>query len=388
MQCTVKKASFSADLYRSIMKLPVESTLEVSGAVVRDTRAPGGCELQVRGLKILHQASEDWPIAKKYHGPEFLLDRRHLWVRNENMRAVLRLRARFLELCREWFKKQGYTEVQVPVLITAAVEGGASLFEVNYYSKKAYLTQSWQLYAEALVPSLGKIFTIAPAFRAEKSRTRRHLTEFWQLEAEIPWCSLEDIMSVQEDLLSFTLSGLARDSVDELGRIGRKAGELKEAMPPFPRITYDDALKMLLEKKVSIEWGADLGHIQEKALSQEFDKPFFVTHYPKAAKAFYHKIDPSRASVTLSADLLAPKGYGEITGGGVRIDDLASLIHRLKENGLKLEDYEWYADLRKYGSFPHGGFGLGVERVLAWICGLKHIRDAIAFPRLINRVYP
>jgi len=388
IQCTLKKEKVDTRTFQEVEKLPEESAIEVSGEVRKDPRAPRGHEVTISDIRILHKAEEDYPIARKYHGPEFLLDNRHLWLRNEKMQTIMRIRAKLLEAAREWFKENGYTEVQMPTLITAACEGGSTLFEVKYFDMKAYLTQSWQLYAEAVIASLGKIYTIAPSFRAEKSRTRRHLTEYWHLEAEAPWCDLDCTMKVQEGLVSHICRKIALELPEELESLGRDPKTLLRVEPPFEKITYDSAVDILKKDKVEIKWGEDLGWEQERHLALKFEKPFFVTRYPKGAKAFYHKPDPKNPEVTLSADLLAPEGYGEIIGGGQRIHDLQELLERIKEEKLDTKDYQWYVDLRKYGSVPHAGFGLGIERTLAWVCKLKHIRDAIPFPRLINRVYP
>ncbi|MCS7119839.1 MAG: asparagine--tRNA ligase [Nitrososphaerota archaeon] len=388
IQCTVKKDVVGSEKFREIGKLTQESTIEITGMARKDERAPGGYEIQVQDLKIFHLSDEGYPIAKKYHGPEFLLDHRHLWIRSQKMQRILRVRAKFLSAAREWFNDNGYTEFNAPTLITAACEGGSTLFKVEYFGQEAYLSQSWQLYAEAAIASLGKIYTIAPSFRAEKSRTRRHLTEFWHLEVEVPWCDLEGIMKVQEDLLSYIIDSLCNMAAEDLQALGRRTEDLTKMKPPFPRITYDEVVDILRQEGLNFSWGDDLGYVEEKKLTKKFDKPFFVTHFPKSVKAFYHKPDPSRPEVTLSVDLLAPEGYGEITGGGQRIDDLNELLKRIEDERLNSKDYEWYIDLRKYGSVPHSGFGLGVERTIAWICKLTHIRDAIAFPRLINRVYP
>jgi len=388
IQCTVKKGSVEDRVFEETKDLTQESSVEIIGTVKEDKRAPGGYEIRVETLKIFHKSEEGYPIAKKYHGPEFLLDNRHLWIRSQKMQMILRIRAKFLEAAREWFKTNGFTEFHSPTLITAACEGGATLFPVKYFDQEAYLTQSWQLYAEAAIASLGKIYTVAPSFRAEKSRTRRHLTEYWHLEVEAPWCDLNCIMRIQEDLLAHVFDVLCDEMHRELESLGRPSEELMGMKPPFERITYDRAVEMLNEGGVSFQWGDDLTWTHEKILTQRFNKPFFVTHFPKGVKAFYHKPDPERPEVTLSADLLAPEGYGEITGGGQRIDDLEELLRRIKEENLNPEDYKWYIDLRRYGSVPHSGFGLGVERAVAWICKLEHIRDAVAFPRLINRVYP
>ncbi|MEM2914045.1 MAG: asparagine--tRNA ligase [Candidatus Bathyarchaeia archaeon] len=388
IQCTVKKDKVKNEDFELAKNLQQESTLELAGIVREDPRAPGGYEIQVDSIKVVHMADEGFPIAKKFHGPEFLLDNRHLWIRSQKMQRILRIRSKFIESAEQWLRKNGYTEFQAPILITAAVEGGSTLFNVKYFDTDAYLTQSWQLYAEAAIASLGKIYTIAPSFRAERSRTRRHLTEYWHLEVEIPWCDLDGIMKVEEELLTHIVHTLSSEMIKDLEALGRSPEDLLKIDPPFQRITYDEAVDILNKDGVRFQWGDDLGWVEEKHLTLKFNKPFFVTHYPKNVKAFYHKTDPKRPEVTLSADLLAPEGYGEITGGGQRIDDLNELLRRIDEENLDPKDYQWYIDLRKYGSVPHSGFGLGVERTIAWICKLNHIRDAIAFPRLINRVYP
>lgn len=388
VQCTLRKEKVDEKVFSDFLSARVESSVELKGEVRRDPRAPGGWEVQVEKGQVLYPALEDFPIAKQYHGPEFLLDNRHLFVRSDKMRSILKVRARLLSAARAWLDGQGFTEVQVPILTSAAVEGGATLFEVKYFDEKAYLTQSWQLYAEALIAAIGKIYTVSPSFRAEKSRTRRHVTEFWQVEAEAPWCDLDGIMKVEEELLSYIASQLVETCKPELELFERKTTELERLKPPFPRVNYDDAFKMMGGEKSGIKWGDDLGYEQEKILTTKFDRPFFVTHYPRKAKAFYHKPDPRNPEVTLSVDMLAPEGYGEITGGGQRIEDYETLMTRIREEGLDPKSYGWYLDLRKFGSVPHSGFGMGLERVLSWICKLDHIRDATAFPRLINRAYP
>lgn len=388
IQCTLRKGDVDSQVFDLFLSARVESSVQVEGEVKPDPRAPGGREIVVHSGKVDSPALEEFPIAKQFHGPEFLLDQRHLFVRSDKMRAVLKVRAATLSAARSWLDSHDYLEVQVPTLTSAAVEGGATLFEVKYFDEKAYLTQSWQLYAEALIASVGKIYTIAPSFRAEKSRTRRHLTEYWHLEAEAPWCDLECIMEVEEQMLSHIVELLLERASSELTLFERKQEDLQRVKPPFPRITYDDAFKMIGGEKSGIKWGDDLGYEQEKILTTHFDRPFFVTRYPKKAKAFYHKPDPLNPEVTLSVDLLAPEGYGEITGGGQRIEDYDALVARIKEEGLDPKSYAWYLDLRKFGSVPHSGFGMGLERVVSWVCKLEHIRDAIAFPRLINRIYP
>lgn len=387
LQCTAKRDQLG-EKFTEIETLPLESTLEVEGEVARDPRAPRGYELRIRDLQVLQRSHEDFPIAKKYHGPEFLLDNRHFWIRSRKMQTILRLRAFLIEEARSWLKDHGYLEVQVPTLVSAAVEGGSTLFEVKYFDEKAYLTQSWQLYAEAMIASLGKIYTLAPSFRAEKSRTRRHLTEYWHLELEEPWLDLEGLIRVEEELLLHICHQVASRASDELKEVGRNPDELANLKPHFPTITYDRAVELIRKSDSSFEWGTDLGYNQEKILTKDFSTPFFVTHYPKGVKAFYHMPDPTRPEVTLSVDLLAPEGYGEITGGGQRIHDYDQLMQRINEEHLNPEHYSWYLDLRKYGTTPHSGFGMGIERAVAWICKLKHIRDASAFPRLMNRIRP
>lgn len=387
LQCTAKRDQLG-EKFNEIEVLPLESTVEVEGEVTRDPRAARGYELRIADLQVLHRSNDDFPIAKKYHGPEFLLDNRHFWIRSKKMQTILRVRALLIEEARHWLKDREYLEVQVPTLVSAAVEGGSTLFEVKYFDEKAYLTQSWQLYAEAMIASLGKIYTIAPSFRAEKSRTRRHLTEYWHLELEEPWLDLEGLIKVEEALVLHICHQVAAQASEELKDLGRDSKELASLKAPLPTITYDRAVELIRRSDSTFEWGMDLGYNQEKILTKDFTTPFFVTHYPKGVKAFYHMPDPKRPEVTLSVDLLAPEGYGEITGGGQRIHDYEQLMQRIDEEHLNPEHYSWYLDLRKYGTVPHSGFGMGIERTVAWICKLKHIRDAAAFPRLMNRIRP
>jgi asparaginyl-tRNA synthetase len=388
IQCTLKRDKIDPETFEKLSATPIESTIEVSGEVKKDPRAPRGYEIQGERVTVLFPAQDGYPIAKKYHGPDFLLDYRHLWIRNEKMQATIRLRSRLIEEARRWLMDHGYLEVQVPILVNAAVEGGSTLFPVKYFKQKAYLSQSWQLYAEAMIISVGKIFTLAPSFRAEKSRTRRHLTEYWHLEVEAPWLELEGLMELEEELVTHMCHQIAQRMPEDLKLLGRDPGKLVKIQPPFPRITYDEAVERIQKSMPTLKWGKDLGYEEEKALTQDFESPFFVTRYPKGVKAFYHMPDPQNPKVTLSVDLLAPEGYGEITGGGQRIHVLEQLLARIKEEKLNPDDYKWYTELRRYGTVPHAGFGMGVERTVAWVCGLEHIRDAIAFPRLINRIYP
>ena len=368
-------------------KASIESSVEVRGLVKEDPRAPGGLEVRANDFKIISLA-EPFPITKDA-SREFLLDVRHLWVRSRRMNAILKVRHEVFRCIHEFFTERGFVEVQAPMFITAAVEGGATLFTVDYFGRKdIYLTQSAQFYLEALIYSLERVYTIAPSFRAEKSRTRRHLTEFWHAEAEVAWYRLNDVLKLEEDLISYIVDKVLERRMDELKFLKRRIEALENVKAPFYRLSYDEAIEMLQEKGFEIEWGEDLGADEERALTLEFDKPVFLYGYPEQAKAFYHKNDPSRPEVTLSADLLAPEGYGEIIGGGERIENYDELIDKIRRFGLNPDDYGWYIDLRRYGSVPHAGFGLGVDRLVMWICGLDHIIDAIPFPRTIRRTYP
>jgi asparaginyl-tRNA synthetase len=388
IQSTVRKDKLSEKKFEEIERLPLQSVIEISGEAKKDPRAPGGYEVVADEVKIEHESAEDYPIGKKFHGPEFLLDQRHFWLRNQKMQITLRIKSEVLKFAREWLDKNGYTEFHSPIFTAAACEGGSTLFQVKYFDREVFLTQSWQLYAEAAIASLGKIYTIAPSFRAEKSRTRRHLTEYWHMEVEEPWCDLECIMKTEEELVSFICQKIAEKFPEELKLLGRDPKDLLKVKPPFSRIKYDEAIEILQKEKVKIKWSDDITWENDKLLSNKFDKPFFLSHFPKGIKAFYHKPDPKNPKVTLSVDLMGPEGYGELTGGGQRIHDLDELLKRMKEEKMKTKEYQWYIDLRKYGTVPHSGFGLGVERLVSWVCKLQHIRDAIAFPRMINRVYP
>jgi len=383
----IVQAVFSGEAAAKAREADVEASVIVTGVVRSDSRAPGGKEIVGEAVEVVG-ASKNFPIAKDF-SREFLLDVRHLWVRSRRMQAVLKIRHTVFGALHEYFRRSGYYEVQAPMFITAAVEGGATLFPVKYVDgSTVYLTQSSQFYLEALIYSLEKVYTIAPSFRAEKSRTRRHLTEFWHCEAEVAWAGLEDIMRVEEELVSYVVERVLDSNQDELKLLGRNTEPLERCKPPFYRVSYDEALEILEGKGFKVAWGEDLGADEERALVEEFDKPVFVHRYPEKAKAFYHKNDPARPEVTLSADLLAPEGYGEIIGGGERIERLEELLEKIKRFGLREEDYEWYVDLRRYGTVPHAGFGLGIDRLVMWVAGLDHIVDAVAFPRTIRRVYP
>ncbi len=387
VQVVFEKSSLPEETWPQVKKLTRESSLEVRGVVREDPRAPGGREVLAKTLKV-YGFSPPFPIRGKEE-IEFLLDIRHLWLRSRRMTAIMKIKHTILKALREWLLREGWWEVTPPILTGSAVEGGATLFEVKYFDKKAYLSQSAQLYLEVLIYSLGKVWSLTPSFRAEKSRTRRHLSEYWHLEIEGAWYDMEDTMKVAEEMVAYAVRKVLEERREELEFLGRDIGKLEPALEtPYPRITYDEAIERLKAKGFNIGWGDDLGADEERALTQDFEKPFFVTHFPKHIKAFYMKPDPKRPEVVLGYDLLAPEGYGEIIGGSQREDDYDKLLQRIKEEGLNPKDYEWYLDLRKYGTVPHSGFGLGVERLVMWVAGLDHIRDATPFPRWRGRIYP
>ncbi len=369
-------------------RLPQESSIVVVGKVREDKRAPGGYEIHLLDFRVVDEADPDYPITLKEHGVDFLLDQRHLWIRTPRQRAILTIRARFMAACREFLDRRGFIEVSAPILTPSACEGTTTLFETTYFEDKAYLSQSGQLYMEAAAMALGRVYCFGPTFRAEKSKTRRHLAEFWMVEPEAAYMEFDDLLKLEEGMVSYVVSKVLETCEKELREIGRDPEVLARIVPPFPRITYDEAVKALQEKGHEIAWGDDFGAPQESEISLMWDKPVFVTHYPKAIKAFYMQPDPSRDDVVLGADLLAPEGYGEITGGGQRIHDFDLLMDRIREHKLPVEDYQWYLDLRKYGSVPHSGFGMGIERAVAWICGLEHVRETAPFPRMLTRMRP
>ncbi len=371
-------------------KLNIESSLVLTGVVKKEPRAPGGSEIHVRSIDWYY-VGEAFPInedAAKADS-EYLLDVRHLWVRSRKMWAVLRVRHTVFGAIHEFFRSRGYYEVQGPMFVSAAVEGGATLFPVKYFDREdVYLTQSSQFYLEVLIYALEKVYTVAPSFRAEPSRTRRHLTEFWHAEAEEAWLQFDGLLNLLEDLITHIVNRVLEERQDELKILNRNTKVLENVKPPFYRVSYDEAIGILQSKGLNIKWGDDIGADEERVLTLQFDKPILLHHFPEQVKAFYHRNDPKRPETTLSVDVLAPEGYGEIIGGGERIYDYEELLSKIKRFGLKPEDYDWYLDLRKYGSVPHAGFGLGVDRLVMWICGLDHIRDAVPFPRDIRRVKP
>ncbi|PTM58882.1 asparagine--tRNA ligase [Desmospora activa] len=387
VQGVMLKKLVDTEVWQQAKDLPQESSLYVEGTVRADERAPTGYELDVTGLEVI-QSAEEYPIALKEHGVEFLMDHRHLWIRSPRQRAILRIRAEIIRQIRAWLDGEGFTQVDPPVLTSSSCEGTTNLFHTKYFDEDAYLTQSGQLYMEATAMALGRVYSFGPTFRAEKSKTRRHLIEFWMIEPEMAFVDHVQSLEVQEALLTHVIQSVLQNCADELKTLGRDTTALANVKGPFPRITYDEAVELLKREGFEFEWGEDFGAPHETKIAESFDRPVFITHYPTTIKAFYMKPDPERQEVVLCADLIAPEGYGEIIGGGQRIDDPALLKQRFQEHQLSQDDYAWYLDLRKYGSVPHSGFGLGLERTVAWICGLEHVRETIPFPRMLNRLYP
>ncbi|ESU72049.1 asparaginyl-tRNA synthase [Geobacillus thermopakistaniensis] len=388
IQGVVEKANVSEEVFQRAKTLTQETSLYVTGTVRIDERSPFGYELSVADLQVIQEAV-DYPITPKEHGVEFLMDHRHLWLRSRRQHAIMKIRNEIIRATYEFFNDRGFVKVDAPILTGSAPEGTTELFHTKYFDEDAYLSQSGQLYMEAAAMALGKVFSFGPTFRAEKSKTRRHLIEFWMVEPEMAFYEFEDNLRLQEEYVSYLVQSVLERCRLELGRLGRDVSKLELVKPPFPRLTYDEAIKLLHEKGLTdIEWGDDFGAPHETAIAESFDKPVFITHYPASLKPFYMQPDPNRPDVVLCADLIAPEGYGEIIGGSERIHDYELLKRRLEEHHLPLEAYEWYLDLRKYGSVPHSGFGLGLERTVAWICGVEHVRETIPFPRLLNRLYP
>ncbi len=387
----VVAAKDNAAAFAALKGLPQESSVTVTGKVHADQRAPGGFELQISALEVVHRVRDDdpYPIQLKEHGVDFLLERRHLWMRTPRQAAILRIRAEAIRAAREYMDGQGYTLTDAPIFTPAACEGTTTLFGVEYFDEgTAYLTQSGQLYVEATAMALGKVYCFGPTFRAEKSKTRRHLTEFWMLEPEAAFAHLDDMMALGEGLVSHMVQSAVKNRWRELETLKRDVKKLESVKPPFPRISYDEAIEILKKHGKPARWGDDFGGDEETALSSEFDRPVMVHRYPAAIKAFYMEPDPKRPELALGFDMLASEGYGEIIGGGERVSSYDLLLERLREHGLPEEAFQWYLDLRRYGSVPHAGFGLGLERTVAWICGTEHIREVIPFPRMIHRIYP
>jgi asparaginyl-tRNA synthetase len=388
IQAVMSKAAVGEDLFKAVDHLSQETSIIVTGTARADKRAPSGYEIDVKGVEVIG-ASHDYPITPKEHGVDFLLDRRHLWIRSERQQAILRIRHEIINTVRDFFNNRGFILADTPIFTPAACEGTTTLFPAQYFDDQtAYLTQSGQLYNEANAMALGRVYCFGPTFRAEKSKTRRHLTEFWMVEPEVAYADLNDVMELAEDLVVAVVGRVLEKRRRELTIIERDTSRLEAVQKPFPRISYDDAVKRLQAKGLPIQWGGDFGGPDETTLSEEYDRPVLVHRYPAAIKAFYMKPDPERADLALGVDMLAPEGYGEIIGGGERLADLDLLLQRLKEHNLPQEAFEWYLDLRRYGTVPHGGFGMGIERVVSWICKLDHVRETIPYPRMLYRLYP
>jgi asparaginyl-tRNA synthetase len=391
MQCVAVKSALPEALFEEIKNLTQESSLIVTGKIRAEQRAPGGYEMDVENVEVVQRVpeSDPYPITPKEHGIDFLMDHRHLWLRSRRQHAILRVRHEVIRAVRDYFDSNGFTLIDTPIFTPSACEGTTNLFEVNYFDdEKVYLTQSGQLYNEATAMAFGKVYCFGPTFRAERSKTRRHLTEFWMVEPEMAYADLEEVKRVAEELIVFIVARVLESRSAELKELERDTSKLECIKAPFPRISYDDAVKVLQTKGSEIQWGGDFGGTDETLLSEGYDRPLMVDRYPTAVKAFYMQPDPERPEVAMGVDVLAPEGYGEIIGGGQRIHDLDLLLRRIEEHGLPKEAFDWYIDLRKYGAVPHGGFGMGIERCVAWLCGLEHVRETIAFPRMLYRTKP
>ncbi|WP_448336818.1 asparagine--tRNA ligase [Chloroflexus aurantiacus] len=394
IQCVTFKKNVSEETFATAQSLTQESSCRITGSVRADERAPGGYELDVESIELIGP-SHEYPITPKEHGVEFLMAHRHLWVRSAKQHAILRIRAEVIAAAQEWLNEQGFVRFDTPILTATAAEGTTNLFATDYFDLgKAYLAQTGQLYVEAGMMAFGKVYCFGPTFRAEKSKTRRHLTEFWMIEPEVAFADHEDNMRLQEEFVSAIVARVLERRRDDLQTLERDTTLLEQVRPPFPRITYDEAIELIAAHQGEVEgadplpWGEDFGAPHETLIASKFDRPVFVERFPSAVKAFYMQPDPARPEVALCADLLAPEGYGEIIGGSQRIHDPVLLEQRIREHGLRIEDYEWYLDLRRYGTVPHSGFGMGIERVVAWITGTRHIRETIPFPRQLYRIYP
>ncbi|WP_100372742.1 asparagine--tRNA ligase [Bacillus sp. FJAT-45037] len=388
IQGVVVKADVGEEAFQAAKNLTQESSLYVTGTVREDERAPSGYELTVTKVEVIHEAI-DYPITPKEHGIEFLMDHRHLWLRSKRQHAVMKVRNEIIRATYEFFNDNDFVKVDPPILTGSAPEGTTELFATKYFDEDAYLSQSGQLYMEAAAMALGRVFSFGPTFRAEKSKTRRHLIEFWMIEPEMAFVEFDENLEVQEQYVSYIVQSVLKNCQLELKTLGRDTSKLEKIQAPFPRISYDDAITFLHENGYDdIVWGDDFGAPHETAIAEYYEKPVFITHYPTSLKPFYMQPDANRDDVVLCADLIAPEGYGEIIGGSERIHSPELLEQRMKEHDLSLDSYQWYLDLRKYGSVPHSGFGLGLERTVAWISGVEHVRESIPFPRLLNRLYP
>ena len=388
VQCVMVKGVLPESVFEGFDSITQESSLVVSGKVRKDDRAPGGYELEITAVRIA-QIAQEYPITPKEHGVDFLMDKRHLWLRSTRQNAILRIRHQIIKVIREFFDSRDFLLLDAPIFTPAACEGTSTLFETDYFDLgKAYLTQSGQLYGEAGAMAFGKVYVFGPTFRAEKSKTRRHLTEFWMVEPEVAWNDLNDNMELAEEFLEHIVQSVLTHRGPELKVLERNTRFLENVKKPLPRITYDEAVEILKKKNPKFEWGNDFGGADETIISEQFDRPVIVHRYPSKIKAFYMKRDPDRPDLALAMDVLAPEGYGEIIGGSQREDDLDTLVTRIREHSLPEEAFQWYLDLRRYGSVPHAGFGLGIERTVSWICGLDHVRETIPFARMIYRLTP
>jgi asparaginyl-tRNA synthetase len=388
IQVVMGKNDVGEETFGRADHLGQESAIEVTGVVRAEQRAKGGYELTATTMTVV-SAAQDFPITPKEHGVDYLMDRRHLWIRIERQTAILRVRHEVIDAIRDFFNSEGFILADTPIFTPAACEGTTTLFPVQYFEDTtAYLTQSGQLYNEANAMALGKVYCFGPTFRAEKSKTRRHLTEFWMVEPEMAYANLDDVIALAERLVCAVVGRVMDRRHKELKALERDTSKLEAVKAPFPRLHYDEAAKILIDRGLPFQVGGDLGGTDETVLSEQFDRPVCVTHYPAAVKAFYMKPDPNQPDRALCVDVLAPEGYGEIIGGGQRLDDYDLLVQRIKEHDLPMEAFEWYLDLRRYGSVPHGGFGMGVERCVSWICGLEHVRETIPYPRMLYRLYP
>ncbi|HTU99686.1 MAG TPA: asparagine--tRNA ligase [Luteitalea sp.] len=388
IQVVMSKADIGEELFAKADHLSQETALTVTGVVRADARAKGGFELTGTGFTVVAEA-HDYPITPKEHGVDYLMDRRHLWIRSQRQQAVLRVRHTVIDAVRDFFNNRGFILADTPIFTPSACEGTTTLFPVKYFEDTtAYLTQSGQLYNEANAMALGKTYCFGPTFRAEKSKTRRHLTEFWMVEPEVAYANLDDTMDLAEQLVESVVARVLETRRPELAQLERNIAKLEAVKTPFPRISYDEAIERLKGAGLPVEWGGDFGGTDETVLSDQFDRPVLVHRYPAAVKAFYMKPDPARPDLALCVDMLAPEGYGEIIGGGQRLEDYDLLVQRIKDHELPQEAFEWYLDLRRYGSVPHAGFGMGIERVVSWICGLEHVRETIPYPRMLYRLYP
>lgn len=388
MQAVVPKNDVTEDDFQLAKTMSQETSMYITGTIAQDSRSPLGYEMHVQEINVIHEAV-DYPITPKEHGIEFLMDHRHLWLRSKRQHAIMKIRNEIIRSTYQFYNDNGYVKIDPPILTGSSAEGTTELFHTQYFDEEAYLSQSGQLYMEAAAMAFGKVFSFGPTFRAEKSKTRRHLIEFWMIEPEMAFVDHEESLNIQEQYVTFIVQSVLANCKLELSLLERDTSKLEAIQSPFPRITYDDAVELLKEKGFNdIEWGEDFGAPHETAIADSFDKPVFITNYPKDIKAFYMQPHPEREDVVLCADLIAPEGYGEIIGGSERIDDLDLMEQRYKEHNLTGPAYEWYLELRKYGSVPHSGFGLGLERTVAWLAGVEHVRETIPFPRLLNRLYP